>query len=128
MIRRLCLVSGFVLLMGFETVCAEETALQRLVQEEQHLSAQIKEAYLGGRDTSEYFRRLLAVQKEIRTRTKNSEVNDMVRFLDYCMEDLKTALKAPKNKPNEEIVSDLDGSIQEGCCYIGRLSGKKPTQ
>jgi hypothetical protein len=115
----------FVIAWGSVAIWAGENQVEKLIKEEQRLSALIKRAYINGENTSGYFLKLTRIHEELRRYIHEGEAESMMRFLDYCLDDLKNALKISKTMANAEIVSDLDGSIQEGCHYISAIARKK---
>ena len=112
-------------LLGSATLWAGGSSLSALAQKEQELSRQIKQAYLRGSDPAPLYNRLIRVHREIRHASSNPEVDNMAAFLTFCLQDLRQAITAPRNRANAEIVSDLDSAIQEGAGYIQNLSRGK---
>jgi predicted RNase H-like nuclease len=62
---------------------------------------------------------ILKVQnKQLRHKIRDSEIRNLLVFLDICFDEMIVTLKKPYSKDNAQIVADLSISIKEGTNYV----------
>ena len=101
--------------------------LVKLVSKQEVLSQNIIEAYKKqdkGSSALVVIKALESGQTKLKSDIHNPEIDNLLVFLNICLDDLRVVVKKPYSSHNAQLVADLSDSISEGSQYI-RHSLKK---
>jgi len=102
-------------------------SLVKLASKQEVLSQNIIEAYKKqdkGSSVLVVIKALESGQTTLKSEIEDSEIGNLLVFLNICLDDLRVLVKKPYSSSNAQLVADLSASISEGSQYI-RQSLKK---
>jgi len=118
------------------TICLSTTGIMakgntdhiiKLVSKQETLSKNIIKAYKkqdNGSSVLVVIKALELGQTKLKSDIHNPEIDNLLVFLNICLDDLRAVVKQPYSSNNAQLVADLSDSISEGSLYI-RQSLKK---
>ena len=95
--------------------------LVKLVSKQEVLSQNIIKAYKkqdNGSSVLVVIKALELGQTKLKSDIHNPEINNLLVFLNICLDDLKVVVNQPYSPDNAQLVADLSDSIFEGSQYI----------
>ena len=101
--------------------------LVKLASKQEVLSQNIIKAYKkqdNGSSVLVVIKALELGQTKLKSDIHNAEIDNLLVFLNICLDDLRVVVKKPYSSHNAQLVADLSDSIFEGSQYI-RQSLKK---
>jgi hypothetical protein len=111
-------IIGFIALFGATTLSAQSPETIGIAQENEQLSQKLAVAYIHNKDVAKTIERLEDQQDKLKGAVHDPEINNLLNFLQLCLENIKKASTEPHSAENAELISDLSGSIREGSRYI----------
>ena len=125
MMRKIILST--ILAVGFAattTMAGENTGyLLQLASKQEMLSQNIMTAYKkGDRGTSalEVVDALKSGHLKLKSAIHNPEIDNLLVYLNYRLDDLKAVVKKPYSPKNAQLVAEISASLSEGSHYIAR--------
>ncbi len=74
--------------------------------------------YLNGHDTHTVISRLCHTQEMLKHAIHDKKLNNLLSYLDLCINDLRQAVTRPATDANIRHINDLLGAISEGNRFI----------
>lgn len=95
--------------------------LVKLASKQEVLSQNIINAYKkqdNGSSALVVIKALELGQTKLKSDIHNPEIDNLLVFLNICLDDLRVVVKKPYSSGNAQLVADLSASISEGSQYI----------
>jgi len=112
---------GFVTLIATASIHASALAGTDpvdLAKKQEILSQKIITAYAQHKDVSPVIHRLEMQQNRLKNSIHDPEINNLLDFLQLCLNNIKTVSTKPHTSRNKQVIADLGTSISEGSRYI----------
>ena len=97
--------------------------LVKLASKQEVLSQNIIKAYKkqdNGSSALVVIKALELGQTKLKSDIHNPEIDNLLVFLNICLDDLRVVVKKPYSSHNAQLVADLSDSISEGSQYISQ--------
>jgi hypothetical protein len=117
------LLSIAAMLLCSTTLFAGSTQLAKLATKHITLSQKIVQEYRQKNSASvmTLIHELESGQKQIASKVHNGEIQNLLKYLNLCVSDMKAVVKKPYSSRNSNIVSNLSASLKEGNYYIAKM-------
>jgi hypothetical protein len=123
MIKKLILSA--LLLLGFTTTSSvantKNNHLIQLASKQEKLSKNIMQSYTNNHSsTLKLIKEFESGQNTLKSTIRIPEIVNLLKYLNFCVDNLKKVVKEPYNRDNARLVADLSASLSEGNHYIAQ--------
>ncbi len=89
-----------------------------LAKQQVLLSKKLVSNYVQNKDISKTITKLENKQNKLSRQIQDPELNNLLKFMNICLNNIKTLSVKPHNHSNRQRIADLSSSIGEGSRYI----------
>ncbi len=119
------IVLSTLLLIGLVTTSSvantQNTHLIELASKQEKLSKNIMQSYAKDHaSTLKLIQEFESRQNKLKSTIRIPEIVNLLKYLNFCVNNLKKVVKQPYNKDNARLVADLSASLSEGNHYIAQ--------
>jgi hypothetical protein len=130
MLRKIIAISLFAIALGTTILFAKSTTeveLLNILGKQQKLSSSLLSSYKKHEKHSTMITQIKTLKSGyavLKSSIHNSEIDNLLVFLDICLDELYVTVKKPYSLENAQIVADLGASISEGNRYVSKALKK----
>ncbi len=118
--KKIALTTVLTMAFGTTDIMANTAQMAKLASQQEILSHKVVLSYRK-HDNAKLLAALHTLESghmKLRSGTHNAEINNLLVFLDLCLNDLKKTVQKPYSAQNAQHVADLSDSLSEGNRYI----------
>ncbi len=126
MFKKIIIVSLLTITLGTTVVFANNTAnvkLLNIIGKQQVISRSLLSSYHKHKGNTALITKIKSLKSgyaTLKSGIHNPEIDNLLIFLDICLDELNVAVKKPYSSENAQIVADLGASISEGNRYVSK--------
>jgi hypothetical protein len=126
MLKKTIAISLLTIALGTTTLFAKSSTnvkLLNIIGKQQKLSSSLLNSYDKHEKHSVMIKKIKTLKTgyaTLKSGIHNSEIDNLLVFLDICLDELHIAVKKPYSLENAQIIADLGVSISEGNRYVSK--------
>jgi len=127
MFKKIIAVSLLTITLGTTAVFANSAAnvkLLNIIGNQQILSSSLLASYHKHEKHTALTTKIKSLRSgyaTLKSGIHDPEIDNLLVFLDICLDELNAAVKKPYSSENAQIVADLGASISEGNIYVSKV-------
>ncbi len=126
MFKKTIAVSLLTIALGTTAIFAKNTdndKLLNIIGKQQVISSSLFSSYHKQKDHTALITKIKSLKSgyaTLKSGIDNQEIDNLLVFLNMCLDELNSAVKKPYSSENAQIVADLGASISEGNMYVSK--------